>query len=811
MRRIVLIMVFVYSSASSATEFNTDVLDVEDRNTVDLARFVSPNYMMPGHYFMSINVNDTLYPEQAINFYPSESDANVTEACLPFSVVQTLGIKTSVLKELTFWKSGQCANLATINGLTSRSDMSSATIYLNIPQAWLTHVDANWTPISSWDVGTNGAMLDYNANTSISRDSTGFQSRQTSGNGTAGFNLGAWRLRGDFQGSHYSSAFGSSQQFTWSSLYAYRPIPEWGAKLTLGESYMNSNVFDSFRYSGIDLSSDDQMVPPNLRGYAPEITGVARSNAHITVRQGQRVLYETTVPSGPFRIQDLNGAVSGALDVEIVEAGGETQRYQVQTANVPYLSRPGRIRYKASVGRPIFYDHATAGPVFTMGEASWGINNKWSLYGGTLQTQGYSANALGVGRNLFSFGVISADLTHSAAQIPGVSTATGNSLRLNYAKRFDSIDAEISFAGYRFSEEKFMTMDQYIDARQNFGWRSNSKSMYTVLASKAFLDSGISGNLSFIHQDYWNKKSSESLNIFLSRYMRTGWLAGGSTSLALSRSQYDLQNDTSLSLSLTVPFGEKSRLGFDVYTSGGKSRQRATFSQYSKASSYQISASQDAQGAGSDAYYSYRGQAGEVNVNASYQGNGDSNLGVSVQGGITATAAGVAAHGAAYNGGTRLMIDTDGVSGVSLQNGEERSNLLGVAVIPAVNSYYKTDVRVDIDNLPDDVEAKTSVVQATLTEGAIGYRKLLMSQGAKSMVIISLPDGSHPPFGTTVTDRDGREVAMIDDKGFTYLTGIRPSESFYAQWGQSKKCQITMPERFTPTPQQRILCVPITI
>ena len=811
MRRIGLIMALAYNSASFATEFNMDVLDVDDRNTVDLSRFVSPNYMMPGHYFMSINVNDTLFPEQAIDYYPSDTDANTTQACLPLSIIKTLGIKPSVLKDLTFWKSGQCVNLSTINGLTLRSDMGSATIYLNIPQAWLTHVDANWTPISSWDVGINGAMLDYNVNTSLSRDHTGTQFRQTSGNGTAGLNLGAWRLRGDFQGSRSDSATGSSQQFTWSSLYAYRPIPEWGAKLTLGESYMNSNVFDSFRYSGIDLSSDDQMLAPNLRGYAPEVTGVARSNAHITVRQGQRVLYETTVPSGPFRIQDLNGAVSGALDVEIVEAGGETQRYQVQTANVPYLSRPGRIRYKASVGRPIFYDHATAGPVFAMGEASWGINNLWSLYGGTLLTQGYSANALGVGRNLYSFGVISADLTHSAAQIPGASTAAGNSLRINYAKRFDSIDAEISFAGYRFSEEKFMTMDQYIDARQHFGWRCNNKSMYTVLASKAFLDSGISGNLSFTHQDYWNKSSSESLNIFLSRYMNSGWLKGGSTSLALSRSQYDQRNDTSLSLSLTLPFGESSRLGFDVYTSAGRSRQSATFSQYNNTSSYQISATQDAQGTGSDAYYSYRGQAGEVNVNASYQGNGDTNLGVSAQGGITATAAGIAAHGAAYNGGTRLMIDTDGVAGVSLQNGEERSNLLGVAVIPAVNSYYKTDVRVDIDNLPDDVEAKTSVAQATLTEGAIGYRKLLMSQGAKSMVVISLPDGSHPPFGTSVTDSDGREMAMIDDKGFTYLTGIRPSVVFYAQWGQSKKCKITLPEHFTPAAQHQIVCLPITL
>ncbi|WP_157699308.1 fimbria/pilus outer membrane usher protein, partial [Serratia marcescens] len=48
---------------------------------------------------------------------------------------------------------------------------------------------------------------------------------------------------------------------------------------------------------------DDNMLPPNLRGYAPEVTGVAKTNAKVTISQQGRVLYETTVAAGPFRIQ----------------------------------------------------------------------------------------------------------------------------------------------------------------------------------------------------------------------------------------------------------------------------------------------------------------------------------------------------------------------------------------------------------------------------------------------------------------------------------------------------------------------------
>ena len=82
-----------------------------------------------------------------------------------------------------------------------------------------------------------------------------------------------------------------------------------------GETFSRSDIFDNFRYIGVNLATDDNMLPPNLRGYAPEVTGVAKTNAKITVSQQGRVIYETLVAPGPFRIQDINDAVSGKLDV----------------------------------------------------------------------------------------------------------------------------------------------------------------------------------------------------------------------------------------------------------------------------------------------------------------------------------------------------------------------------------------------------------------------------------------------------------------------------------------------------------------
>lgn len=82
------------------------------------------------------------------------------------------------------------------------------------------------------------------------------------------------------------------------------------------------DIFDGFNYVGGSVSTDDQMLPPNLRGYAPDISGVAHTTAKVTVSQMGRVIYETQVPAGPFRIQDLGDSVSGTLHIRIEEQNG---------------------------------------------------------------------------------------------------------------------------------------------------------------------------------------------------------------------------------------------------------------------------------------------------------------------------------------------------------------------------------------------------------------------------------------------------------------------------------------------------------
>nr|WP_265578313.1 fimbria/pilus outer membrane usher protein [Pseudomonas protegens] len=136
-------------------------------------------------------------------------------------------------------------------------------------------------------------------------------------------------------------------------------------------------------------------------------------------------------------------------------------------------------------------------------------------------------------------------------------------------------------------------------------------------------------------------------------------------------------------------------------------------------------------------------------------------------------------------GGTRLLVDTNGVAGVPVRGngGVTRTNRFGKAVITDVNSYYRNQTSIDLDNLPDDVETTQSVIQATLTEGAIGYRRFDAIAGTKAMVTILMADRDAPPFGATAKNSRGQDTGIVGEEGSTYLSGMQPGETMTLNWG----------------------------
>lgn len=600
----------------------------------------------------------------------------------------------------------------------------------------------------------------------------------------------------------------------------YRAIPRWRANLTLGENYINSEIFSSWRYTGVSLESDDRMLPPKLRGYAPQVSGIADTNAHVVISQQGRILYDTTVPAGPFTIQDLDSSVRGRLDVEVIEQDGRKKTFHVDTAYVPYLTRPGQVRYKLVSGRSRNYEHTTEGPVFAAGEASWGISNKWSLYSGGIVAGDYNALTVGLGRDLNEFGTVSADVTQSVVRIPGEETKQGKSWRLSYSKRFDDVNADITFAGYRFSERNYMTMEQYLNARYRNDFTGREKELYTVTLNKNFEDWKTSVNLQYSHQTYWNRRTSDYYTVSVNRYFDAFGFRNVSAGLTASRSRYsrngvsssgDNYND-SVFLRLSVPWGTgtasySGSMSNDRYTNtvGYSDTLNGGLDSYSLNAGVNSGGGQPSQSQMS-AYYNHSSPLTSLSANFSAVENGYTSFGMSASGGATITAKGAALHAGGMNGGTRLLVDTGGVGGVPVDGGRVSTNRWGIGVVTDVSSYYRNITSVDLNKLPEDMEATRSVVESVLTEGAVGYREFEVLKGSRLFAVLRLADNSHPPFGASVTNAKGRELGMVADSGLAWLSGVNPGETLNVGWDGRTQCVVDIPKNLDPAQQLLLPC-----
>lgn len=807
----------VSALAAEAFEFNTDVLDLEDKTNIDLNQFSRAGYIMPGIYSFTLKANDDSLGEVSVPFYKPVNDPEGSEACLSPEVVDQLALTPSAQNDLAWWHDGECLVVESVPGMQVRGDLATSSLYVSIPQAFLEYTAPNWDPPSRWDEGITALMLDYNLNGNANNSyNGGHDSYALNGNGVAGANLGAWRFRADWQG-RFNHATGSdyaaNKNFDWNRFYAYRALPNLAAKLVVGEDYLVSNMFDSFRFIGASVRSDLNMLPPNLRGYAPEVTGIAKTNATVTVSQQGRVLYETQVAPGPFRIQDLSDAVSGKLDVTVKEQDGSTQEFQVDTASLPYLTRPGQIQYKLALGQPTNYQRHREGDSFVTGEFSWGVNNGWSLFGGSLNSQNYNAVSVGIGRDLLVFGAVSFDVTQSFAHLPRQDRVSGGSYRINYSKRLESIDSTIQFAGYRFSERDFMSMSDFLNTLHTGERHGGSKELYTVSLNKNFADLGMSLYLNYNHQTYWDQPDNDYYSIMLSKYTDIGPIKNVSINLSANRSEYNGIKDDSVFLSTSFSLGNGANVGYSLNSSRYDTTNRATyFDRLDDRTTYQLSAGSSKKGGTGSAFISHQSDVARLSANASYMHNQYSAFGLSASGGMTLTPQGGGLHRINSQGGTRMLVDTDGVADVPIRGfgAPITSNAFGKAVVGDVNSYYRSKAQIDLNALPDNVDAQQSVVQATLTEGAVGYRRFAVVSGAKAMTVLRLQNGSYPPFGAQVQNAKGQSTGIVGDGGSTYISGINAGDAMTVSWGEDKACEVHFPNTLGSLNDTLLLpCTPV--
>ncbi|CAI1761423.1 fimbria/pilus outer membrane usher protein [Serratia fonticola] len=801
-------------SAQARDYFNPALLELDNpqQGKTDLTVFEDGATQAPGTYRVDIYVNNQQFETHDIEFrmQKGEDGADSLQPCLSVAQLNAMGVKTDLFPGLGD-DEAKCADLSAIPQASTEFRFSAQQLLLSIPQAAMVQQARGYVPESQWDNGIPALLLNYSlsgANT-YARNGDSSNSNSQFANLRPGINVGPWRLR------NYTTWNRDSHgQDKWNTIYTYlaRDITSLKSQLVLGDSSSPSDVFDSVPFRGAQLASDDDMIPDSLKGYAPVVRGIARTNAQVTIRQNGYVIYQSFVAPGAFEINDMypTGG-SGDLLVTIKEADGSEQQLVVPFASLPVLQREGRLKYAVTGGQYRSYDNSVDATTFGQGSAIYGLPHGFTAYGGSQFAYPYRSLALGVGKNLGDFGAFSADVTQAWSTMQDRTEQDGQSWRLRYSKNIVQTGTNFAIAGYRYSTDGYYSLQEVLDTyrdqnSQTLVERRRNRSEVTM--SQNLWEGAGSLSLSWVSEDYWNSdrtlrsigagynNSWNGISYGLNySYNENSTVNGGASGRVYDRDQV-------LAFNVSVPLSRwlgNTYASYNLNTSqkGGTTNTVGINGSALAGNNLNWSAQQGygSQGVGNSGNLNanYRSTYAEVSSGYAYDSNSQ-RLNYGLQGGIIAHGDGVT-FGQSM-GETIALVQAPGANGVGVsgQTGV-KTDWRGYAIVPYAAPYRKSQIQLNTETLPDNVDLALTHQTVIPTRGAVVKASYQTNVGQRVLMTLLRQGGAPVPFGATVSDpaQQTAQGFIVGDGGQVYLTGMAESGTLQVKWGTGvdQQCQVS--------------------
>lgn len=811
-------------NAQARDYFNPALLELgaPGQKAVDLSSFEDLGGQMPGTYRVDVFINNEKMETRNIEFRLSrDSRGNeVLQPCIPVDDLTSWGVLTKKFPELGDPDSA-CANLSAIPQASSDFHFTRQQLLLSLPQSAVDSSARGWVDPKLWDEGIPAVLLNYSMTgaNNYAKSGRGDDSSSQFVNLRPGINIGPWRLR-NYTTWNRSSSNGSTDRTEnhWNTVYTYaqRDIIALKSQLTAGDSSTGADIFDSISFRGAQLASDDEMIPESLRGYAPVVRGIARTNAQVTIRQNGYVIYQTYVSPGSFEITDMypTGG-SGDLNVTIAESDGSEQQLVIPYASLPVLQREGRLKYAVTTGVYRSYDNSVDKTPLTEGTVIYGLPAGFTAYGGGQFSSKYQSLAFGIGKNLGDFGALSVDVTQAWAKQKDQQKESGQSWRVRYSKNFVQTGTNFAIAGYRYATDGYWGMQEVLNtytSGNSHPMQERRRNRAELTLSQGLWEGGGNLGLTAVREDYWG--SDRRMESYSASYSNSwngisyglSYTYNRNSTVAYSANEnshgrvYDKDQlfAFNLSVPLTTLFGEKhptyanymantSRKG---NTTNSVSISGTGMEGNNLSWSVQQGYGSQGQGYSGSANANWRATYGEVNGGYAYDNNSQ-RLNYGVQGGILAHENGVT-FGQSL-GETVILVAAPGAKSVAVQSQTGvKTDFRGYTVVPYASPYRKNDVTLNTETFGDDTEVAITTQTVIPTRGAVVRASYQTSIGQRVLMVLTKQNGQPVPFGATVTVQGSKEARsfIVGDGGQVYLTGLRNRETLFVKWGleQSEHC-----------------------
>lgn len=802
-------------SADDHQEFVFDPIFLSTSNSekIDLSRFERGDSASPGTWATDVFVNGASATHADIKFV--EGADKKVYPCIDDKLIKNLNINfdkvpaafTQALRE-----GRECYNLKELlPGVTQLYDSSTQRLDFEIPQVMVRNTARGYVSPALWDTGIPAAFLRYNASTYTTHShGKDFNSSYIGLNG--GVNIDGWYFRHD---GNYTrqQGFGGSYQTT--NNYVQKDISSILGRVLLGKTSTSGQLFDTLPFRGIELVSDDRMLPQSRRGYAPDIRGIARTNARVTVRQNDRIIYETTVPPGAFVIDDLYPTgYGGDLDVQVTEADGTIQTYKVPYASVKQLLRPGAHRYDVVVGR-LKDPNISFDPTLYQATYQRGLTNILTGYAGIQgSSAAYYAVQLGMAIST-AVGAFSADVTQARVHLKTTeeTSNSGQSYQISYSKYLPETNSNLTIAAYRFSTSgyyDYQTAMRAIDEEKHGGlargiWRPKNRLNITM-------NQGLAPGWGQVYitgytQNYWNNSNSDiqyqmgySNNVGRVNYnfsagrvrnyngkMENNFLLNISTPLG----GYDTRHVPMLTAMLNK--SANGRVGEQIGLSGTQGDDN----QYN----YGLTAANYNQGTGSSMTASGGWRTPYTHLTGSYgAGKNYQNASLSASGTVIGWNGGVVAT--PYTGETFAIVEAKDAKGAKVSGYPGlKVDHFGHAAVPYLTPYEMNEISIDPKGLSRDIELENTTEKVAPHWGAVTKVVFNTRKGIPLLIGATGAGGEPLAFGADVYDAAGANVGSVGQMGQIYALVPEAAGVLTVKWGSGgNQCSITYDVTADKTP-----------
>jgi len=833
--------------------FPTELFAADGQAVADLSRFGKVGAQLPGNYQVDIYVNNRQVTSRNLRFIDAgtqaeapAADARATSdirdntglmACLTRRDLSELGVNLTAFPDLKSTSEEACVSPGKfIPDAFTSFDFQKMRLDISIPQAAMQNRARGYIPPERWDEGINAALLNYSYSGNTSHGRYGNSSSHYL-NLNSGLNVGPWRLRDYRTWNEYESRYYRYRKWQHVKTYAERAIVPLRSELVMGDSTTSGDVFDSLGFRGVQLETDDSMLPDSHRGFAPVIRGVATTNARVSIKQNGYTVYQAFVSPGAFAINDLYPVYSsGDLEVTVTEADGSTHNFTVPYSSVPVLQREGNVKYSLTAGRFQAGGDSYNNPEFAQGTLVWGLPHNVTLYGGMQYSENYLSGLIGGGLNLGLLGALSADITQADSTLADGTRHKGQSLRFLYARSLNALGTTFQLTGYRYSTQGFHTLDETA-LKGMKGWRYDTdtvdaegkpvKQPYTDYYNlynnrRAKIQASVSQRvgdigslyLTGVRQTYWN--SADATDSLQAGFNSAVGPVNYSLSWSYNRDAGRGGADKSLYFSLSVPLnallsgeGESSRHPVYATYSAGRdgnghiSHQAGVSGSALEGNNLGWNLSQGytrSSGNSGSLSTNYRGGYGSGNAGYSYSSN-YKQLSYGVRGGVLLHADGVTLGQPI--GETGVLIAAPGISGAAIENETGvRTDWRGYAIKPYASVYRENRVALDTASFDDHTDIDDAVSRVVPTRGAIVRASFKGHTGSR--VLMTLTHNGKPlPFGTIVTA--GEKTGIVGDEGLVYLSGMPAKGMVSAVWGEGKSQQCSAPWTLPDAKDQAVI------